>query len=80
MKLKIIFSSFPIIEDMKEENKTPVKKIYGFFMSLFYFGIGCALSFTTVLENIIPVGVPRIIGGVLLIVYGLFRAYRAWKE
>ncbi|MDR1882472.1 MAG: hypothetical protein LBR26_06780 [Prevotella sp.] len=80
MKLKIIFSSFPIIEDMKEENKVPVKKIYGFFMSLFYIGAGCALSLTAALESIIPMGAPRAIGGILFIVYGLFRAYRAWKE
>lgn len=65
---------------MKEDNKTPVKKIYGFFMSLFYIAIAAILIFTPAMSEIIPMGIFRTIGGVLLIAYGLFRAYRAWKE
>jgi hypothetical protein len=63
---------------MKEGKKMSPKTIFGIFMILFYLCVSILMVFTPIFENINIIF--RIIMGVLLFVYGVFRAYRAWKE
>lgn len=75
---------------MKEDNKnsSSFKFAWGIFMVIAYLGIAYLVVFTPVLirynattntsendENIVV----RIVLGIILLVYGLFRGYRIWK-
>jgi len=62
----------------KSPKKSPVKMVFGLFMIFFYLCISVLLVFTPIFSNVPLVG--RIIMGVLFFAYGLFRAYRAWRE
>jgi hypothetical protein len=62
---------------MKEKKLSP-KIIFGIFMVLFYLCISILMVFTPIFENINIIF--RIIIGILLFSYGIFRGYRAWKE
>jgi hypothetical protein len=63
---------------MKEGKKMSPKTIFGIFMVLFYLCISILMVFTSIFEDINIIF--RVIMGVLLFTYGVFRAYRAWKE
>jgi len=69
---------FPIIRGMKEGKKMSPKKMFGIFMVLFYLCVSVLIVFTPIFGNINIVY--RVIIGVLMFAYGVFRAYRAWKE
>jgi len=75
---------------MKEDNKdnSSFKFAWGIFMVIAYLGIAYLVVFTPVLiaynkttnlpdndENFVV----RIILGIILLVYGLFRGYRIWR-
>jgi threonine/homoserine/homoserine lactone efflux protein len=69
---------FRIIRGMKERKKISARTIFGIFMVLFYLCVSVLMVFTSIFENINIIF--RVIMGVLLFMYGVFRAYRAWKE
>jgi uncharacterized BrkB/YihY/UPF0761 family membrane protein len=69
--------------------------IWGLFMVLVYIGVACLIVFTPMLSNAVSnvmyyIGADyqsdnnfllvRIIAGILLLAYGLFRGYRIWKD
>ena len=66
---------------MQENNKKNPGQNLGLFvfecvMSLLYLGVSYILLFTKLLENIIPNRTFRLILGVVLGLYGIFRVYR----
>lgn len=63
---------------MKDNKKPTFKAIFGIFMIFFYLCVAILLIFTPIFNDVnlyVRIGM-----GVLFFVYGLFRAYRMWKE
>jgi len=58
---------------MKQEK---MKLIWGIFMVIIYLGMASLLVFSEIFD-IKPVF--RVVIGVLMFIYGLFRGYRVWK-
>jgi hypothetical protein len=65
-------------------NKVPlftqqVAKYFGFFMVVFYLVLGCLFIFSS---RFFPElnRIAKLIFGVILVIYGIFRAYRAVKS
>jgi hypothetical protein len=69
--------------------------IWGAFMVIVYLGVACLLVFTPTLSNAVAnvsyyLGysgqsennylVVRVLAGILLLAYGVFRGYRVWKD
>lgn len=66
---------------MGEENKqskSPIRKIYGIFMVIFYLCVSILMVFTPIFDSV-HIAI-RIIMGILFFVYGIFRGYRMWKD
>lgn len=63
---------------MKEGKKFSPKTVFGIFMVLFYLCLAVMMVFTPIFEDIN--WILRVIMGVLLFLYGIFRGYRAWTE
>jgi hypothetical protein len=63
---------------MKEGKKFSPKTAFGIFMVLFYLCLAIMMVFTPIFEGIN--WILRVIMGILLFLYGIFRGYRAWRE
>jgi hypothetical protein len=63
---------------MKEGKKLSPKAIFGIFMVLFYLGLAIIMVFTPVFESLNYI--LRVIMGILLLLYGIFRGIRAWRD
>lgn len=69
------------------DKKTNFRFIFGIFMVLAYLGISYLVVFTPVLIQQSGAGtlpndenfIVRIVLGIVLLAYGLFRGYRIWK-
>ncbi|NDV95507.1 hypothetical protein D0T84_11385 [Dysgonomonas sp. 521] len=63
---------------MKDGKKLSPKMIFGIFMVFFYLCIAVLMVFTPLFEGLN--WILRVIIGILLFMYGIFRAIRAWRE
>jgi hypothetical protein len=63
---------------MKEGKKLSPKTIFGIFMVLFYLCVAILMVFTPIFGDIN--WILRVIMGILLFLYGIFRGIRAWRE
>ncbi|MDR0824909.1 MAG: hypothetical protein LBN74_07415 [Prevotella sp.] len=64
---------------MKEGKKLSPKAIFGIFMVLFYLCLAGIMVFTDVFKESIGKTLCVIIG-ILLLLYGIFRGIRAWRD
>lgn len=75
-------------DESRTGSKIPFRLIWAGFMVIAYFGMSYLVLFTPMLlrynDRNDPTDdrnfLPRIILGVVLAAYGLFRGYRLWKE
>lgn len=64
---------------MMEHKRSIFRLVWGIVMVIIYFGMAYILTLTDMFKEAIPLTL-RLIFGLLFTLYGVYRAYRVWKD